>query len=244
MMLKILGLTLVSVVMMLAYLPYVHATVPGMALDGFWSMCPAKSRTCVTPPTVANLSTTHTNDVLVLVAQSKFGASNATSVVDDAGHVWKLRAVINGKNPIWEYYTTAVSPLTSDRITVTWSNGETIPDLVGFVVFGVSGANTHEPWSSRFPVERTNWNGGPISLSLPGTGDFLIVSSAVNDAPPCYTTTDISPFQNIGEIGAGIYGEADYFVAGVGRPTTVSFSCNPYSDPMTFLADDLRGPGM
>src|SRR2546425_9125552 len=105
MMPKILGLTLVSVTVMLACLPHVHATIPGMALDGFWSMCPAKSRTCITPPTVANLSTTHANDVLVLVAQSKFGESNVASVADDGGHVWKLRAVINGGNPIWEYYT-------------------------------------------------------------------------------------------------------------------------------------------
>jgi hypothetical protein len=47
--------------------------------------------------------------------------------------------------------------------------------------------------------------------SMTGTGDFLMVSAAVNHAPPCYTTTIISPFQNIGEIGWGVYGEVDYF---------------------------------
>ncbi len=68
-----------------------------------------------------------------------------------------------------------------------------------------------------------------------------MVSTAVNDAPPCFTTTDILPFQNIGEIGWGVYGEADCLIKGVGV-STVSFSCNPYSDPATFLGDALHGP--
>lgn len=243
MMLRLIGLTLFSVMAMLVYAPQVHASVPGMALDGFWSMCPnPKTRTCFTFDTIASLTTTHANDVLVLMAQSKFGESNVTSVGDDDGHVWTLRAVINGSNPIWEYYTIADSPLSSDRISVTWSNGYTNA-YSAFVVFGVSGANTHTPWAPRFPVERTGWEGSSIALSVAGAGDFVIVSTAVNDAPPCYTTTNILPFQNIGEIGRGIYGEVDYFITSHGRPTTVSFSCNPYSDPATFLGDALRGPG-
>jgi hypothetical protein len=243
--LKIVSLTLFSIIATLAYIPHVQAAIPGMVLDGSWSMCPnPKTRTCFTFDTVANLTTTHANDVLVLVAQSKFGASNVTSVFDDGGHVWKLRTVIHGNNPIWEYYSIADSPLTADRISVTWNNGQTNPGVAAFAVFGVSGANTHDPWAPRFPVERKNWDGRPVSLSVTGTGDFLIVSTAVNDAPPCYTTTNISPFRNIGEIGWGIYGEVDYFTTHIGRPTIVSFSCDPYSDPMTFLGDDLRGPGM
>jgi hypothetical protein len=90
----------------------------------------------------------------------------------------------------------------------------------------------------------TNWNGMSIALAATGSGNFLTVSTAVNDAPPCYTTTNISPFQNIGEIGWGVYGEVDYFTTIIGKPTTVSFFCNPYSDPMTFISDELRGPGM
>jgi len=149
---------------------------------------------------------------------------------------------MNGRFPIWEYYTIADSPLSSDRISVTWTSGYTNA-YSSFVVFGVSGANTHSPWAPRFPVERTGWNGSSVALSALGAGNFVIISSAVNDAPPCYTTTDILPCQTIGEIGWGVYGEVDYLITAIGGPTIVSFSCNPYSDPETFLGDSLRGPG-
>jgi hypothetical protein len=228
---------------MLVYVPQAHAGRPSMALDGFWSMCPnPKTRICLNFDTIASLTTTHANDVLVLVAQSKGGGNNLTSVVDVGGHVWTLRAIINGRNPIWEYYTIADSPLSSDRISVTWTNGHT-DAYSAFVVFGVSGANTHNPWAPRFPVEMTGWDGSSVALSAAGSGDFVIVSTAVNDAPPCFTTTNILPFQNIGEIGGGVYGEADYSITSIGEAKTVSFSCNPYSDPATFLGDALRGPG-
>jgi len=239
-MLRLIGVGLLSLMTMLVYVPQVHAGTPAIALDGFWSMCPSRYN-CGTIDTIATLTTTHNNDVIVPVAQSKFGEKNVTSVVDNGGHVWTLRAVINGNNPIWEYYTIADSPLASDRISVTWSNGYT-DGYSAFVVFGVSGANTHSPWAPRFPVERPGWNGSSVALSVAGSGDFIIVTTAVNDAPPCYLTTDVSPFQTIGEIGAGVYGEADYFITGIGGPTTVSFSCNPYSDPETFLGDVLRSP--
>jgi len=239
---RLIGVILLFLTAMLVYVPPVQAENRSMALDGSWSMCPnPKTRFCISFDTIASLTTTHANDVVVLVAQSKRG-SNVTSVVDDGGHVWTLRAVTNGRNPIWEYYTIADSLLSSDRISVTWTNGHT-DAYSAFVVFGVSGANTHDPWAPRFSVERTGWDGSSVVLSAAGSGDFVIVSTAVNDAPPCFTTTDILPFQNIGEIGWGVYGEADYSITSIGGAKTVSFSCNPYSDPATFLGDALRGPG-
>jgi hypothetical protein len=240
---RLIGVILLFLMAMLIYVPQVRAENRSMALDGSWSMCPhAMPRICFSRETVASLTTTHANDVLVLVAQSKFGGNKVTSVVDDDGHVWRQRAVISGRFAIQEYYAIADSPLFSDRIRVTWNRSYTSA-YSSFVVFAVSGANTHNPWAPKFPVEKTGWDGSSVALSAAGPGDFLIVSTAVNDAPPCFTTTNISPFQNIGEIGWGEYGEADYFLTGTGGPKTVSFSCNPYSDPSSFLGDALRGPG-
>ena len=148
---RLIGVTLFSLMAMLVYVPQVHADVPAMALDGFWSMCPnPRTRVCLTPDTIASLTTTHANEVIVLLAQSKFGASNVTSVIDTGGHVWTLRVVINGRNSIWEYYTIADAPLSSDRISVTWTNGYA-DGYSAFVVFGVSGANTHNPWAPDSP---------------------------------------------------------------------------------------------
>lgn len=235
-------LSLFTVMVMLICLPQAHATVPGMALDGFWSLC--SHGYCATSNANASLTTTGSDDVIVLIAQSKGGGNNVTSVSDQDGHVWTLRAATNRGLPIFEYYAIADSPLHADRINVTWQYSDPPDAYRSFVVFGVKGANTNHPWALSFPVERTSWNGSAVTMvPAPGAGDFLIVSTAVNDAPPCYTTTNISPFRNIGEIGTGEYGEADYLISGVGGPHSVSFSCNPYSDPMSFLGDALRGPG-
>gem|GEM_PF-5491049 len=235
------GLIVLSLTAVLIFVPKANAAVPSMALDGFWSLC--SNRPCATSNANASLTTTHYNDVLVLIAQSKFGGNNVTSVSDEDGHVWTLRTTTNHGFPIWEYYAIANSPLHADRINVTWQYPDPPDSYRSFVVFGVHGANTNHPWASSFPVERTGWNGSAVGIvPAPGAGDFVIVSTSVNDAPPCYSTTNISPFRNIGEIGSGDYGEADYLITSVGGPHAVSFSCNPYSDPETFLADDLRGP--
>jgi len=39
-----------------------------------------------------------------------------------------------------------------------------------------------------------------------------------------------------------LYCSENYLIISVGGPHNISFSYNPYSDPETFLADDLRGP--
>jgi len=240
-MLRLSGLILFSVMAMLVYEPHAQASLPGPALDGFWSLC--SNGHCVVSNANASLTTTGYDDVLVLIAQSKGGGNNVISVSDEDGHVWTLRAATGGL-PIWEFYAIANAPLHADRMNVTWQYPSPPDAYQSFVVFGVRGANTNHPWASSFPVERTSWNGSAVAMvPPPGAGDFVIVSTAVNDAPPCYTTTNISPFRNIGEIGAGEYGEADYMITSVGGPHTVSFSCNPYSDPETFLGDALRGPG-
>src|SRR5438093_3027455 len=125
---------------MLGFVLQVRAARPTMALDGFWSMCPNPlTRYCPSPSTIASLTTTHDDDVIVLVAQSKGGGNRVTSVADNDGHIWTLRAVINGRNPIWEYYAIANSPLSSDIINVTWSRDVSF-GYDAFIVFGVSGA--------------------------------------------------------------------------------------------------------
>jgi len=235
------GLAILSLIAVLILAPKANAAIPNMRIDGFWSLC--SNGQCVTSNANASLTTTGHDDVLVLIAQSKGGGNNVTSVSDEDGHVWTLRTATSHGFPIWEYYTIANSQLRADRINVTWQYPYPPDAYRSFVVFGVSGGNTNHPWASSFPVERTGWNGSAVAIvPAPGAGDFMIVSTAVNDAPPCYSTTNISPFKNIGEIGSGDYGEADYLVTSVGGPHSVSFSCNTYSDPETFLADDLRGP--
>ena len=234
------SLVLVCLTEILFVVPHAHAAPTNMSLDGSWSICSLRHQ-CYQSNDNASLTTTQANDVIVLIAQVKGDGNTVRSVSDAEHHVWTLRAAIP---LIWEYYAIAEKPLISDKINVTWQYPNPSADAISFIVFAVSGANVHAPWAPNFPVERTSWNGSSVPFApAAGLGNFVIVSTAVNDAPPCYRTTNISPFRTIGEIGEGIYGEADYLLTGVGSPHTVSFSCDPYSDPMTFLADDLRASG-
>ena len=121
---------------MLIFLPQASAASPTMALDGvakFGCSCDGIASASVM------LTTTHSNDVIVVIAQCGFAGwcdDNISSIVDGGGHVWTLRLNYrpypNGR-PVWEYYTVADTPLSLDVITVTWS-GTT--SAVWFVAFG------------------------------------------------------------------------------------------------------------
>src|SRR6266568_5196827 len=127
---------IMTIMPMLIFLPQASVTSPTMTLDGvaeFGCFCPGIASVLLT--------TTHANDVIVVIAQCGFTGwsdDNVTSIVDGGGHVWTLRLGYrpypNGR-PVWEYYTVVDSPLSSDIITVTWS-GTT--SAVWFVAFGVS----------------------------------------------------------------------------------------------------------
>jgi hypothetical protein len=244
----------------------VYAVAPSMRLDGVavsnsyscntsscLSLCSSHQNCTAT----ATLTTTNDNDVVVVIAQCGINLNcasssappssvdNITSIVDDGGHTWTLRAAYTPPygRPIWEYYTVADSPLSSDRINVTWS-GSNI--FVGFIAFSVSGANTQHPWdpSRKLPAEQalssgcTNPRTCTINFSTVGAEDFVIVSTAINDDQNCQ---GISPFHNIAN---AIFGQAetDYFVTRVGGLNSVSFTCSN-SSPMTILGDALHGPG-
>ena len=246
-------LVLVPLIVMLVYVPQVSAVAPGIRLDGVatGSTFRDNNRTAS-----ALLTTTSGNDVIVLIAQCGIFSScasccppsfvdNITSIVDDAGHTWILRAAYTRSQgrPIWEYYTVADSPLSSDRINVTWSDSN---PFVGFVALGISGANTQHPWdpSRKLPVEEAQSSGCSdlrtctLGFSPVAAQDFVIVSTAINDDQSCQ---GISPFQNAANSNFG-QAETDYLITRIGGSNAISFTCSD-SSPMTILGDAIQGPG-
>lgn len=244
----------------------VSAAAPSMRLDGVavgnsyscgtsscFSLC-SSHQNCTAS---ATLTTTNANDVIVVIAQCGIFANcgsnfptpssvdNITSIVDDAGHTWTLRAAYTPPHgrPIWEYFTVADSPLSSDRISVTWSGSNV---NVGFTAIGVSGANTQHPWdpSRKLPAEQALASGCTdprtctINFSADGAQDFVIVSTAINDDQSCQ---GISPFHNLAN---AIFGQAetDYLITHIGGSNSFSFTCGN-SSPVTILGDALQGPG-
>ena len=140
------GIVLLPMMVMLMYIPQVYAAAPTVKLDGvaIGSTFDHDTRTAS-----ATLTTTNANDVIVVIAQcgifqncgsccpSPSSIDNITSIVDDGGHTWTLRAAYTPQHgrPLWEYFTIAESPLSSDRISVTWSGSN---PFFGFVALGIS----------------------------------------------------------------------------------------------------------
>jgi len=260
------GIVLLPLIAILVYVPSVNAAPPSMSLDGVaignsyscnTSSCSSLCSNHINCSASATLTTTDVNDVIVVIAQCGIFANcgsnfptpssvdNITSIVDDAGHTWTLRAAYTPPHgrPIWEYFTVADSLLSSDRINVTWSGSNA---YVGFVALGVSGANTQHPWdpSRKLPAEQTLSSGCTdprtctINFSPVAAQDFVLVSTAINDDQSCQ---GISPFHNLAN---AIYGQAetDYLVTRIGGSNAVSFTCSN-SSPVTILGDGLQGPG-
>src|SRR5438128_5357992 len=201
------GIVLVPLMALLVYLAPVNAAPPSMSLDGATigtsyscdtSSCSSLCSSHLNCSASATLTTTSSNDVIVVIAQcgifqncasccpSPSSVDNITSIVDDGGHTWTLRAAYTPPHgrPIWEYFTIADSPLSSDRINVTWSGSN---PFVGFVALGISGANTQHPWdpSRKLPATEALSSGCidpricTISFSAVGAEDLVIVSTAI-----------------------------------------------------------------
>ena len=138
------------------------------------------------------LTTDNANDVVVLIAECGFRScnGNVSSVTDSSGLSYKLRLSYGPNDRLWEYYAIAPAPLSSDNITVAVSGF-----LVGWMVFAVKGANT----ASAFDISPSL----PATISCPGApgrndctvsaqtsaADFVIASTAINDADACTPST-------------------------------------------------------
>ena len=234
-----------SLILIISYLPRAHAVSQSVQVDGIargGSVFDYNCNCFVATP--ASLSTTRMNDVIVVVAQcAVFTTScndNITSLSDSVGHVWTLRAAFtpSGGRPIWEYYTVAASPVFSDQINASWSGS----DSFGFVAFAVSGADILHPWTGP-PMEQSSGSGcgsacGTITIPTFAAQDFVMVSVASDEGPPCGNSfADIAPF-NAALVGGG--GEVNYFITEPAASNTVSFTCTSYGDAVTLLGDALR----
>ena len=146
---------------------------PSSSSSSSSSSVSSSSSTSVTPPALdgsaskgcayvtscsSSLMTSQPNDVII-VGCDCFPYGTAFSVHDTAGLTFAPRESqlnIGGGQFIQTWYAISSSPLSSDVISVTTTDtGET---WYGVVVFGVSGANTANPFTGGFPVSQANLN--------------------------------------------------------------------------------------
>jgi hypothetical protein len=210
---------------------FVHAS-PSLGLDGV-GLRPTPC--CGQQSNSELLSTNNGNDVIIVIIECGYTSCNAnvSSVSDSNGLSYTQRASYSPNSRLWEYYAIAPMPLSSDNITVAVSGF-----LVSWMVFAVKGVNT----ASVFDISPSL----PATISCPGAPgrndctisagtsnlDFVIASTAINDADACTTSTG---FSEVTPAGGSL--DVDYRIVDASQSGT-SFTCSG-TDPTAIILDAL-----
>src|SRR5438876_2044109 len=181
------------------------------------------------------LTTNNPDDVIVLVVECGYTScdGNVSSITDSSGLSYTLRTSYAPNDKLWEYYAIASTPLSSDNITVVVSGWP-----AWMMVFAVKGANT----ATVFDIAP------PLPASTPCTGafgqndctisaetsavDFVIASTAINDAGACKASTG---FTEVTQGGGAL--DVDYQIVDASGSKTY-FTCSG-TDPTAIVLDAL-----
>lgn len=214
----------------------VYAT-GGLAIDGSAQASGIASSHSV------SLTTRSSPDVIYLSVVIQATGATVSSVSDTAGLTWKTRASITtGDIPTYTWYAIAGSALSSDSITVTVSGTY----YFTIIAFGISGADTSNPFDPNTAVPASNSGSFPtspsVSISTTGTNDMIIgIVGAFNIA----SLTPGSGFTSIqttsGQVPSSL---AEYqIVSSAESGFAVDASGPTFSDPWTIIADAVVAPG-
>ena len=215
----------------------VYATGGGLAIDGSAQASGIASSHSV------SLTTRSSPDVIYLSVVIQFAGATVSSVSDTAGLTWKTRASITtGDIPTYTWYAIAGSALSSDSITVTVSGTY----YFTIIAFGISGADTSNPFDPNTAVPASNSGSFPtspsVSISTTGTNDMII---GIVGAYNLVSLTPGSGFTSIqttsGQTPSSL---AEYqIVSSAESGFAVDASGPTFSDPWTIIADAVVAPG-
>ncbi len=183
---------------------------------------------------VQSLTTTKNNDAIILVAECGFLTCNdsISSITDNSGLEFAPRVSYSPNDELWEFSAIAPSPLTGDRINVTYSGNP--PYGLSIQVIAVAGVDPSAVFDSDPSIPATVTCGVPmgdcVGSVTTSTQDFVIAIVSINDAGPC---TIPSGFTQI--IGGGSL-ELDYQIAST--PGDVPYDCNN-TDSMSLVMDAI-----
>jgi hypothetical protein len=215
----------------------VHAAF-SIALDGIGTKTTCGETVELQNCAAQFLTTTKGNDVIIIVVQCWSHCSlNISSIIDKTGLAYIQRAYLPNIS-YWEYYARAKSPLTSDNITVVFSESWTLKMMQVFAIKGASRGIFDPNLSSPVNISCTLPFGvSPCVSSIEtSTQDFVIASTTINDAAACNVP---SGFTTVVDTG---YFEVDYLITSK-NADNVMFSCTA-TEPMTIVIDavSLYGP--
>lgn len=186
------------------------------------------------------LTTFSGHDVIVLVVET-YCNTGIAGITDSVGLNFTLRVSHTNDcyRTLWEYYAVATRRLNQDNITVFAD--QCCNTIMGMQVFAVHGANTLAVFDPDLSTPAAvscpgtdcgnctaNFGQGICSVSIQtSTPDFVVASTAINDAPPCgphYQTGQVAGFTSLVPNQNGRF-EVDYRITSTPQ-TTVVFACN------------------
>jgi len=185
-----------------------------------------------------SLTTTSSNDVIVVVVQSCDACQ--ISVTDSQGLTYNQRTSYtdgsSGKS-LSELYTVAQSPVESDNITVT-SSGQYY--LTSVEILALRGADTSIIFDPGSPVTATCWSPstprpypGNCSLAITtSTEDFIIATVSVGDDGPCTVLPEYTLAFNNGNFDT-------YYTITGGSGTSIEFTCLD-NDSQALILDAVK----
>jgi hypothetical protein len=141
------------------------------------------------------LSTSNTNDIIIIALLSNAGSGSITSVTDSAGLTWHARYACAGADrDVCEEWAYSAGTLSSDVIKVTYTSPT--GDLVAF---GVSGANTAAPFDAN--TNLSNEAAGPSCSESTSNANDMLITMAANGGNPTFTLP--AGFTKLAAIGSG-----------------------------------------
>jgi hypothetical protein len=226
-------LPLIVVGLCLPILPRANAS-GNHVLDGVGT-----NTTCGVNCRAESLTTERGHDVVILIAECGFTSCSSTisTISDSSGLNFTQRISYAPSDKLWEFYARAMSPLKSDNISAV-STGTPIWDMQ---VFAIHSANTAAVFdqSPRFPETLSCLGPGGTSVTTCSASigavddDFIIASTAINDAPACSPS---SGFATLG--GGGGVLAIDYRIVSTPQ-NSLAFTCSA-TDPVAMVVDAIQ----
>lgn len=115
----------------------------------------------------ATLTTTSSNDIIVVIVQGNDGPITGVSG-STLGAFTRRGGVTAGSQALDVWYKIAASPVTSEVITAT----QTVSNFMSLDAFGVSGANTVSPFDGTIVTA----NSDPVSISTTNANTLIFGS--------------------------------------------------------------------
>src|SRR5213593_3098178 len=213
-------------------------TSPG--LDGVGNAMDCGVQNCA----AQSITTTKNNDAIILVAECGFYVCNdsISSITDSSGLNFTPHVLYSPNDELWEFTAIAPSPLTGDRINVTYSGNPTYG--LQIQVIAVAGVDPSAIFDQDPSIPATEpcatitqygIQYDPCSLSIQTSGvDFVVAIVSINDAGACTVPSDFN------QIIAGGRLEVDYHIAST--PGDVAYDCSD-TDSMSLVMDAIAVNG-